>query len=108
VRAKNCDGHQLSLSDRVEIRSSAFQSLVDFLLLILLPVGGALLAAFPLSRALRLEEGVSQALLGLLAALLLLGANLLRSRKQRERSFPRVICVLSEGADSPDRLSEGA
>ncbi|MFW6337869.1 MAG: SoxR reducing system RseC family protein [Alkalispirochaetaceae bacterium] len=108
VRVRNSDGHQLSLSDRVEIQISPFQCLLDFLLLILLPVGGALLAAFPLSRALRLEEGLSQALLGLFTALLLLGANLLRSRKQRERSFPRVISVLSEGAESPHRVSQGA
>lgn len=100
VRVSNSDGHQLSLSDRVEIGSSFRQGVLDFFLLILLPLGGALFAAFPLSRLFGLQGGVTQVAMGLLTAILLLGCNLLRGGEQRKRSLPQVVSVLRDGPEN--------
>ncbi len=85
----------MQVSDRVEIATSLRQGILDFILLILLPLGTALLAAFPLSSALGLREVPVRAALALGCASLVVGASLLRSPENRTRSLPTLTTVLN-------------
>ena len=108
VRVINSDGHDLRVSDRVEIGTSFLRGLLDFFLLILLPLLTALLAAFPLARVLDLQGSPYQTILAFLGALTVIGANLFRGR---DRELPTVTAVLTgepRPLGSPEESSAGS
>ena len=95
VQVSNPAGVPVQVSDRVEIATSLRRGLLDFFLLILLPLGTALLAAFPLSSALGLREVPVRATLALGCASLVVGVSVLRSPENRMRSLPTLTTVLN-------------
>lgn len=100
VEVRNLEALEVRVSDRVEIATSLRRGLLDFALLILLPLIFGALAAGPVATAAGIAAVGGRAVLGAAATLLAVGANLLRRRRPDGGDLPTLYRVVEPAPGS--------